>query len=137
MCRKDGMVNRHTSEIFDGVPKAVKGSDLDLPDIRSGHDAAVALVELMQSTFEFMDPPEIVNAFNEAKEAGDKPSQIGAVISNSFWQRDFGVIRRCTPILSRFVARLALNNSQERGNVAGGGVGRYTIGSPPQYSPVV
>jgi hypothetical protein len=89
---EDGMVNRHTPEIFDGVPDAVKKSDLALSPIAAGHDAAVALVSLMQSTFEVIHPPDIVQAFNDAKEAGDKPADLADALWDKFGEDTVQVI---------------------------------------------
>jgi hypothetical protein len=89
---EDNMVNRHTPEIFSGVPAAVKHSDLQLRSVQSGHDAAVAVVDLMQSTFEFIHPPEIVSAFNAAKEAGDKPAELADDLWDKFGDNTIQVI---------------------------------------------
>jgi hypothetical protein len=89
---EDGMINRHTLEIFDGVRNAVRDSGLVLRDINTGHNAAVALVDLMQSTFRLIHPPEIVRAFNEAKEAGDKPSQVADDLWDKFGDSTIQVI---------------------------------------------
>jgi hypothetical protein len=44
---------------------------------------AVAIVDLMQSTFELIHPLEIIKAFNTAKEAGDKP----AAVADDLWDK--------------------------------------------------
>lgn len=89
---EDGMVNRHTSEIFAGVPDAAKNSSFVLRPVNTGHDAAVAVVDLMQDTFEFIHPSEIVNAFNGAKAAGDKPSALADDLWDKFGDNTIQVI---------------------------------------------
>jgi hypothetical protein len=68
---EDGMVDAHTAEILAGVDKLLPGKTSTPPPVVTGHDAAVAVVDLMQNTFARISPGDIVDAFVKA---GGKPS---------------------------------------------------------------
>ncbi len=69
---EDGMVDAHTAEILAGVDKLLPGKTSTPPPVLTGHDAAVAVVDLMQNTFARISPGDIVDAFVKA---GGKPSR--------------------------------------------------------------
>ncbi len=81
---EDDMVNRHTVEIFQGVDAGLAAAKKPRA-IATGHDAGVAVVDLMQSTFDLIQPPSIVNEFNKAKAAtGGSKSGIADALWSAF-----------------------------------------------------
>jgi hypothetical protein len=68
---EDGMVDRHVPEIVEGVKAAVASAGQP-PFVVGGHEAAVAVVELMQKTFAAIAPTDIVNEY--VKSDGSKPA---------------------------------------------------------------
>lgn len=59
---EDGMVNFHIAEINAGLG-ATSSDRISLPAVTTGHEAAKAVVQLMQDTFADIQPLDIVNAF--------------------------------------------------------------------------
>jgi hypothetical protein len=68
---EDGMVDAHVPEILGGV-KAAVASARRPSLVAGGHEAAVAVVELMQKTFATIAPADIVNEY--VKSDGSKPA---------------------------------------------------------------
>jgi hypothetical protein len=86
---EDGMVDSHTPEIMAGVDKLL-AKDANLPSVVSGHDAAVAVVDLMQKTFDTISPKDIVAAYLEVK--AQKPREISDALWDQFGQDTIAVI---------------------------------------------
>ena len=76
---EDTMVDYHVAEIDQGIDSANKGAAL--PAVKTGHDAAVAVVALMQQTFNDISPRDIVNAFNAMH--GQKPK----AVADGLWEQ--------------------------------------------------
>jgi hypothetical protein len=68
---EDDMVDRHVPEIVQGVKAAVSSANQPALVV-GGHNAAVAVVNLMQKTFDAIAPADIVNAY--VKSEGSKPA---------------------------------------------------------------
>jgi hypothetical protein len=77
---EDGMVDYHAAELLAGIDAQADGPALPL--VRGGHAAAVAVVTLMQSTFDAIKPRDIVNAYLKAK--GKPPKQIAGDLYEQF-----------------------------------------------------
>ena len=59
------MLNSHVVELIEQLNKKLESAALPKPKvIAGGHAAAVAVVELMDRTFQNLKPPQIINAFN-------------------------------------------------------------------------
>lgn len=86
---EDGMVDTHTPEIMAGVDKALAKS-AKLPAVADGHDAAVAVVDLVQKTFDTIAPKDIVDAFLAVK--GQKPREISDALWSQFGDDTIAVI---------------------------------------------
>jgi hypothetical protein len=76
---EDGMVDRHVPEIVAGVDARIRQS-AQAPLVTGGHEAAVAVVELMQSTFAAIAPEKIIDEF--VKVGDDKP----AAQADALWE---------------------------------------------------
>jgi hypothetical protein len=68
---EDDMVDRHVQEIFSGVDARL-ARNAKPPLVTGGHAAAVAVVELMQKTFDAIAPQKIVDEFVKVQD--DKPA---------------------------------------------------------------
>src|SRR5262249_34736864 len=68
---EDDMVNRHVQEIFQGVDSYLSQHSL-LPNVVGGHEAAVAVIELMQKTFDTIAPRKIIAEFMNVQD--EKPA---------------------------------------------------------------
>src|SRR5262249_16064358 len=75
-----GMVDTRNPQIMAGVDQLLPGLARP-PAVRTGHDAAVAVVDLMRKTFEAIKPPDIVDAYVKVKDR--KPREI----SDALWER--------------------------------------------------
>jgi len=73
------MLNRHTAEIMAGVD-ALLAEGQRLPLIRGGQAAAVAVVELMQKTYEAIPPNKIIDEFIKIQD--EKP----AARADALWE---------------------------------------------------
>src|ERR1700733_10158910 len=68
---EDDMVNTHVPEIMAGIDQRIKSAS-PLPLVTGGHNAAVAVVELMNRTFAAVPPRKIIDVFLPIQE--EKPS---------------------------------------------------------------
>ena len=64
---EDNMVDRHVPEIMTGVDELLKNPHLPAL-VTGGHDAAVAVVNLMQQTFKAIAPKDIVSDFVKVRD---------------------------------------------------------------------
>ena len=69
---EDDMVDNHVPEIMQGVDATLAAAS-PLPKVTGGHEAAVAVVELMQRTFNAIQPREILDAFLPVESEKPKP----------------------------------------------------------------
>jgi hypothetical protein len=76
---EDNMVDRHVAEIMAGIDQG--GNGATLPLVKSGQEAAVAVVELMQKTFDTISPKDIVDAFVAA---GGGPAHVADALWEQF-----------------------------------------------------
>jgi hypothetical protein len=82
---EDGLVNFHTPEIMDGLHKMLDGKPHGLPlNKDSGFGAAEATVNLMQETFDTIQPLDIVNAYVPIKKL--KPKEVADQLWKKFGQ---------------------------------------------------
>jgi hypothetical protein len=78
---EDDMVDRHVPEIVQGVKAAV--SSASQPSlVAGGHEAAVAVVDLMQKTFATIAPADIIHEY--VKSVGSKPASRADVLWKKF-----------------------------------------------------
>jgi hypothetical protein len=63
------MVDRYATELVEGIPQFLVAADI-LPEITTGKEAAVAIVQLMGRTAERLPPTEIVDAYIAAGDKG-------------------------------------------------------------------
>ncbi len=77
---EDNMVDRHAAEIQNGIEKA-QGHGTGLQLVQSGHEAAVAVVALMQKTFDTIEPRDIVNTFVQASGG---PAHVADALAEKF-----------------------------------------------------
>jgi hypothetical protein len=105
---EDGMVDTHTPEILDGVDTLL-GKSAKLPAVAGGHDAAVAVVDLMQKTFDTINPKDIVDAFLAVKD--QEPRAISDELWSKFGDDTIAVIADG----SRYLAHL-WNSAWEQGD---------------------
>ena len=80
---EDGLVNFHIADINKGLATSSKSPKLK--PISTGSDAAKAIVTLMQSTFDTIQPLDIVNKYVELSKQGLKPKEI----ADGLW-KEFG-----------------------------------------------
>jgi hypothetical protein len=102
------MVDTHTPEIMDGVDRLL-GKSAKLLAVAGGHDAAVAVVDLMQKTFDTINPKDIVDAFLAVKD--QTPRAISDELWNKFGDDTIAVIADG----SRYLAHL-WNSAWEQGD---------------------
>jgi hypothetical protein len=77
---EDDMVNYNVAAILPGIDQRL-GRSPALPTFTGGHQAAVAVVELMDRTFGAIKPMDIVNAYIPLED--DKPKDVAA----SLWKK--------------------------------------------------
>ena len=95
---EDNMVDRHSAEIIAGIADG-EGDGAAPQPVKSGHDAAVAVVELMQQTFDRISPKDIVDAFTEASGG---PAAVAEALWAKFGQDTIAVMVqgcRCLALL--------------------------------------
>ena len=69
---EDDMIDYHTPEVLQGIKEGLAAAQ-PLPLVTSNHDAAVAVVQLMQRTFHTIQPMDIVEAFVVVADQKPKP----------------------------------------------------------------
>lgn len=77
---EDGMVDFHAAEIMERLKNGLANADRPSA-VASGHDAAVAVVDLMQKTFDHIKPRDIVNAYLGLMDQTPKP------IADALWEQ--------------------------------------------------
>ena len=77
------MIDRHAAEIVTGIQNAIDNAAAALPKIETGHDAAVAIIALMDRSARTIPPTKLVDAFIEA---GGKTT---VAVQDALWE-DFG-----------------------------------------------
>lgn len=82
---EDGMVNYHTPEILAGVDQLIAQPRKFVP-IQNGQNAAQATVQLMQTTFSTIRPPDIVEEFVQASGNGAGNKAVADALWNRFGQ---------------------------------------------------
>ena len=76
---EDNMVDRHVLQIIQGIDSLLSQNSLP-PPVEGGHAAAVAVVELMQNTFDAISPKKIIVEFVKVQD--DKP----AARADAMWE---------------------------------------------------
>lgn len=77
---EDDMINRHVPEVIAEIKSALAAASKPAL-VTGGHEAAVAVVDLMQKTFAAVAPGDIINAY--VKTAGSKP----AARADALWKK--------------------------------------------------
>ncbi len=95
---EDAMVNYHIDDINLGL--AANAKKQQPPKISSGHDAAKAVVVLMQQTFEAIEPLKIVNEFIKLQREGLKPREVADKLWDAFGDATIDVIRDGSQMLA-------------------------------------
>src|SRR5262249_3129728 len=85
------MIDRHVQEFIPGVDSKLQPPPHP-PLVKGGHAAAVAVVDLMQQTFETIPPREIINEFLKVED--EKP----AAPADAIWG---GLRERRVPVVGR------------------------------------
>ena len=92
------MLNQHAAEMNAAVRKVVDDRSVDRPAVHgNGHDAAVAVVELMRRTIARLPPLTVIDVYNDTRhrtagmwdQLGDRTAQClvdGALTLAAIWQ---------------------------------------------------
>ena len=88
---EDGLVNFHIADINEGLAGSSKSPKMR--DISTGSDAAKATVGLMQSTFDAIQPLDIVNKYIELKAKSLKPKEIADGLWTEFGDATTGIMK--------------------------------------------
>jgi hypothetical protein len=86
---EEKMVNYHVTEIIAGLGENQGSSK---KRIKGGKGAAVAVVELMQQTFEAIKPKEIVDEYMRHKDAGETPKPIADALWSKFGDKTIAIM---------------------------------------------
>jgi hypothetical protein len=86
---EDGMVDRHSAEILNGIEAQAK-SGTAVPLVQGGHSAAVAVVSLMQQTFDTIQPRDIVDTY--VRENDSSPKQVADALWDEFGKKTIHVM---------------------------------------------
>lgn len=89
---ENGMVDYHVTEILAGLKEVANRVVTKAHLITGGRAAAVAVVELMQRTYETIPPKEIVDAYVALKEEGLKPKPIADALWEAFGDRTIKIM---------------------------------------------
>ncbi len=65
------MLDQKGAELLEGIAQRLKGVKA-LADVKGGHGAAVAVIELMRSTFTAIPPEQLVQAYNDGTSPKDR-----------------------------------------------------------------
>ena len=80
---EDNMIDRHDTEIDASLSNAVTATDGPEPP-GSGHDAAAAVIQLMDRTAAAVDPMALVNAYLAAQ---TKPNDTSRTVTTALWNQ--------------------------------------------------
>jgi len=98
---EDAMVNFHINDINAGLMASGSVGASGVRPATSGHEAAKAVVVLMQQTFNAIQPLDIVNAFIAAQQKQLKPHQIADELWKSFGKATITVMLDGSRVLSQ------------------------------------
>jgi hypothetical protein len=86
---EDRMVNYHIAEIIEGLDQDDQGS---MKRVKGGRAAALAVIALMQQTFETIEPKAIVDEYMKHKDAEEKPKPIADALWEKFGKKTISVM---------------------------------------------
>src|SRR5262249_32611388 len=96
---EDRMVNYHLAEIIEGLDQDDHRS---VKRVKGGRAADLAVIALMQQTFETIEPKAIVDEYMKHKDAAEKPKPIADALWERFGKKTISVMSdgcRCLAML--------------------------------------